>query len=86
MPMGNVESSATAPMDVDLAVPPPPPPTAAAIHRRRSPTPSEAVVVGTITARRGQAPRAVDAPLGRVIFIGHRPKRVAPSSSPNVRA
>jgi hypothetical protein len=40
-------SSASAPMDVDLAAPPPPPPTAAS------------VVVGTIAARRGQPPRAV---------------------------
>jgi hypothetical protein len=50
--MGDVESSANAPMDVDLAAPPPPPPTAAAV-RRCSPTPPEAVAVGTIAARRG---------------------------------
>jgi hypothetical protein len=42
--MGEGESSATAPMDVDLAASPPPPPIAVAV-RRRSLTPPETVVV-----------------------------------------
>lgn len=78
-------SSSSAPMDVDLAGPPPPPPTAAAVTRR-SPSPSAPVVIGTIAAHRGQPPRAVNAPCGRVILTGHRPNGVAPSSSSNGRA
>jgi hypothetical protein len=85
VPMGDAESSAIAPMDVDLEAPPPPPPTAAAVGRR-SPTPPVSVVVGTIAARHGQPPRAFDAPRGRVIFTGHRPNGVVPSSSSNGRA
>jgi hypothetical protein len=85
MPMGDAESSVTAPMDVDLAAPPPPPPTAVAVGPR-SPTPPTSVVVGTITACRGQPPHAVDAQRGRIIFIGHRPNGVAPYSSSNGRA
>jgi hypothetical protein len=85
VPMGDAESSATAPMDVDLVAPSPPPPTAAAV-RHCSPTSQEMVVVGTITARRGQSPRAVDALRGRIIFTGHHPKGVATSFSSNVRA
>jgi hypothetical protein len=52
------------------------------IHQPRA----ETMVVGIITARRGQPPRDVDAPCGRLIFTGHRPNGVAPSSSSNVRA
>jgi hypothetical protein len=85
VPMGDAESSAIAPMDVDLEAPPPPPPTAAAVGRR-SPTPPVSVVVGTIAARHGQPPRTFDAPRERVIFTGHRPNGVAPSSSSNGRA
>jgi hypothetical protein len=84
-PVFDAGSSALAPMDVDLAAPPPPPPTAAAVARR-SPSPPAPVVVGTIAARRGQPPREVDAPRGRIIFTGHRPNGVAPSSSSNGRA
>lgn len=50
VPMGNVESSATVSMEVELAAPPPPPPTVAAVRRRRSPTSPEPVVAGTIAA------------------------------------
>jgi hypothetical protein len=78
-------SSASAPMKVDLAAPPPPPPTAGAVERR-SPLPPASVLVGTIASRRGQPPRVVDAPRGRVIFTGHRPNGVALSSYPNGRA
>jgi hypothetical protein len=84
-PVFDAGSSASAPMDVDLEAPPPPPPTAAAVARR-SPTPPVPVVVGTIAARRGQPPRAVNAPRGRVILTGHRPNGVAPSSSSSRRA
>jgi hypothetical protein len=85
VPMGDAESSATTPMDVDLAAPLPPPPTAVAVGRH-SPTPLTLVVVGTITIRRGQPPRVVDAPRGRVIFNGHRLNGVAPFFSSNGRA
>jgi hypothetical protein len=85
LPVVDVGSSASAPMDVDLEAPPPPPPTVEAVTRR-SPSPSAPVVVGTIAARRGQPPRTVDAPCRRVILTGHRPNRVAPSSSSNGRA
>jgi hypothetical protein len=84
-PVGDAGSSAIAPMDVDLAAPPPPPPTAAT-NDHRSSSPPMPVVVGTIAARRGQPPRVVDAPRGRLIFTGHRPNGVAPSSSSNGRA
>jgi hypothetical protein len=84
-PVVDIGSSASTPMDVDLAAPPPPPPTAAAVARR-SPSPPVPVVVGTIVARRGQPPRAVNAPRGRIIFTGHRPNGVASSSSSNGRA
>jgi hypothetical protein len=84
-PVFDAGSSASAPMDVDLAAPPPPPPTAAAVARR-SPSPSAPVVVGTIAARRGQPAHAVDAPRGRIIFTGHHPTGVASSSSSNRRA
>jgi hypothetical protein len=82
VPVGDAGSSASAPMEVDLAAPPPPPPTAGAVGCR-SPSPPASVVVGTNAARRGQPSRAVDAPRGRVIFTGHRPNGVAPSSSSN---
>jgi hypothetical protein len=85
VPVVDAGSSTSAPMDVDLAAPPSPPPTAEAVTRR-SPSPSAPVVVGTIAARRGQPPRVVDAPRGRVILTGHRPNGVAPSSSSNGRA
>jgi hypothetical protein len=85
VPMGDVESSTTAPMDVDLMALQPPPPTGATV-RRHSPTPPETMVVGTIAARRGQPPRVVDAPRGRIIFTGHRPNGMAPSSSSSGRA
>jgi hypothetical protein len=81
----DVGSSASAPMDVDLEAPPPPPPTAATVARR-SPSPPVPVVVGTIAAHRGQPPRVVDAPRGRIIFTGHRPNGMASSSSSNGRA
>jgi hypothetical protein len=84
-PVFDAGSSASAPMDVDLVAPPPPPPTAAAVARR-SPSPPVPVVVGTIAARRGQPPRAIDAPRGRIIFTGHRPNGMASSSSSNGRA
>jgi hypothetical protein len=84
-PVFDAGSSASAPMDVDLAAPPPPPPTAAAVARR-SPSLPVPVVVGTIAARRGQPARAVDAPRGRIIFTGHHPNGVASSSSSNRRA
>jgi hypothetical protein len=84
-PLFDAGSSASAPMDVDLAAPPPPPPAATAVTRR-SPTPPTPVVVRTIAARRGQPPRVVDAPRGRIIFTGHRPNGMASSSSSNGRA
>jgi hypothetical protein len=80
VPVVDAGSSASAPMDVDLVAPPPPPPTAAAVARR-SPSPLVPVVAGTIAACRGQPPRAIDAPRGRIIFTSHRPNGVAPSSS-----
>jgi hypothetical protein len=85
MPMGDTESSATVPMEVELAAPPPPRPTAAAVHHRSS-TPPKSVVSRTIVARHGQPPHIVDASCGRLIFIGHRPNGVAstPSSSEKV--
>jgi hypothetical protein len=84
-PVFDAGSSASVPMDVDLATPPPPPPTAEAITHR-SPSPPVPVVVETIAARRGQPPRVVDAPRGRIIFTGHRPNGMASSSSSNGRA
>jgi hypothetical protein len=84
-PVFDAGSSASVPMDVDLAAPPPPPPTAEAITHR-SPSPPVPVVVETIAARRGQPPRVVDAPRGRIIFTGHRPNGMASSSSSNGRA
>jgi hypothetical protein len=85
VPVGDAELWATTLMDVNLAAPPPPPPTAVAVGRR-SPTPPASVVVETITAHRGQPPRAVDASRGRVIFTSYNPNGVAPSSSSNGRA
>jgi hypothetical protein len=84
-PAGDAGSSASAPMDVNLAAPPPPPSTAGAVGRH-SPSPLVSVVVGTIATRCGQPPHAIDAPRGHVIFTGHHPNGVAPSSSSNGRA
>jgi hypothetical protein len=86
VPMGNVESSATVPMEVELAAPPPPPPTVAAVRHRRSPTSPEPVVAGTIAARHGQPPRAVDALREHIIFTGHCPNGVATTPSSSERA
>jgi hypothetical protein len=85
VPNGDAESSATTPMEMDLA-PPPPPPTAAAVRRNCSPTPPESVVVGTIIACCGLPPRVVDAPRERLIFTAHRPNGVASTPSSSERA
>jgi hypothetical protein len=85
VPVVDAGSFASASMDVDLVAPPPPSPTTEVVARL-SPSPSAPVVVRTIAARRGQPPRAVDAPRGRIIFTGHRPNGVAPSSSSTGRA
>jgi hypothetical protein len=72
MLMGDAESLAAVPMEIELAAPLPPPPIVAGVHRHRSPTAPEPIVARTIAARRRQPPCAVDAPRGRVIFTGHR--------------
>jgi hypothetical protein len=43
-PVGDAESSATAPMDVDLAAPPPPPPTTGAVGRHCPILPTSVVI------------------------------------------
>jgi hypothetical protein len=58
VPMGDAGSSASAPMDVDLAVPLLPPPTAGVVGHR-SPSPPALVVVGTIAARHEHPPQAL---------------------------
>jgi hypothetical protein len=85
VPVGDTGSTAFVPMDVDLEAPPLLPPTAAVVAHH-SPTPPASMIVGTIAACRGQPPRAVDAPRGRVIITGHHPNGVAQSSSSNGRA
>jgi hypothetical protein len=62
--MGDAESLATVPMEIELATPPPPPPTVAGVRRHRSPSPPESVVVWTIAVRDRQPPHAIDATRG----------------------
>jgi hypothetical protein len=84
-PVVDAGSSASAPMDVDLAAPPPPPPTAAAVARVRHLHQclwSSEPLLPVVDSPRVLSMLHVDA----FIFTGHRPNGMASSSSFNRRA